>query len=148
MNYNLCDTIGKTLKENKQLVKIDPMYENQYNKNLLYDFSLLDKQNIDSELLAKIKNHCFKDIWLTNRYSFILTTDNVHMSFNYVVGNVFFKAHIVYSNSKNKKVCVIMELVKIELHHKERNSVYNNFTDTEYNEQISYDYNIYDYNIA
>jgi hypothetical protein len=42
-----------------------------------------------------------------------------------------------------------MQLVKIELYHNERHSLYNDFTVTnKYDESIAYDYNIYDYEIA
>ena len=148
-NYILMDTIGKTLKANSQLVKIDPIYVNQYNKNLLFDFTLLDKCNINPDLLTEVKNQCMKSIDLVNRYSFILTTNDIYKSFSHIGGNVFFKAHTVYSNSKNKRVYVIMQLVKIELYQNERHSLYNDFTITnKYNELIGYDYNIYDYEIA
>jgi hypothetical protein len=148
-NYVLMDTIGKTLKANKQLVKIDPHYENSYNKNLLYDFTLLDKCNIDPELLTVVKNQCMKNTDMINRYAFIMTTNDIYKSFSHIGGNVFFKAHTVYSNSKNKRVCVIMQLVKIELYHNERKSLYNDFViANKYDESIAYDYNIYDYEIA
>jgi hypothetical protein len=148
-DYNLCDTIGKTLKANKQLKKVNPMHENSYNKNLLYDFTLLEKHNINPELLTDIKNQCMKYTTLINRYAFILTTNDIYKSFSHISGNVFFKANTVYSNSKNKRVYVIMQLVKIELYHKERNSLYNDFTTkNEYKDLIGYDYDIYDIEIA
>jgi hypothetical protein len=84
------DTIEKTLKSNSQLVKIDPVCENQYNKNLLYDFTLLDKCNINPELLTAVKKQCMKNTDLVNRYAFILTTNDIYKSFDHIGGNIYF----------------------------------------------------------
>lgn len=148
-NYIFKDTIGKTLKANKQLVKIDLSYINKYKKNLLFDFTILDKYNLKAEVLETIKKQSMKYVDIVNRFAFIMTSNDIYNTFDYIGGNVFFKAHTVYSNSKNKRVYVIMQLVKIELYHYSRESLYNNFeVVNEYKEAIGYDYNIYDYEIA
>ena len=148
-SYVFMDTIGKTLKANKQLVKINLPYTSKYNKNLLFDFTLLDKYNIDPEVLETIKKQCMKNVDIVNRLAFIMTSNDIYNTFDYVGGNAFFKAHTVYSNSKNKRVYVIMQLVKIELYHYSRGSLYNDFeVINEYKEASGHDYNIYDYEIA
>lgn len=142
-NYNLLDTIGKTQKSNSALQTGD----NFRNKNYLYDFSLLEKHINDQQILTDIKNQCVKDISITNRFIFVFK-DNAQ--FSYYSGNLFFKAFTVYSDSKNKRVYTIMQLVKIEcLTFKERNSIYEEYkTITEINDQIGFDYEIQDIDIA
>ncbi|HHT96652.1 MAG TPA: hypothetical protein GXZ90_02000 [Clostridiales bacterium] len=148
-DYILLDTMGKTLKANKQLIKAENNLKRKLNKSLLYDFTLLNQFNFDNELLEKLKLDSMKYISILNRYTYTTTTNNLYDEFDYINGNIYFKAIRIYSNKKNKYVYTIMQLVKCELYHASRKTVYNEFkTIKEYKAQTGNDYNLYDYKIS
>ena len=142
-NYILLDTVGKTLKANKQLVKIDKAYENSLNKNHLYDFTLLEQFNIETKILDSLKLDSMKYSHKINRFTLIMSTDNYNKSFEHIIGNVWFKAITVYSDTKQKYIYTIMQLVKCELYHKNRESLYDELEIiNKYEDQIGYENSI------
>jgi len=149
-NYQLLSTLSATQKANS-LDQIPKQYSNKYNKNMLFDFSLLEKHILNTETLAEIKNQCYKycnDI--TSKFVSVFKPCDVFTSFNYYNGNLFFKPFAVYSDSKNKRVYVIMQLVKIEnLFFETRNNIYDDYTVMQtINDQISHECAITDLMIA
>jgi hypothetical protein len=148
--YILGNTIAETLKKNPQLVKINKEFQDKYNKNYLYDFSLLDEHVTDSAALTDIKNQCMKYVSVSNKIAYIFKSSDVFTSFEYYLGNLYFQPTIVYSNSKNKRVYVIMKLIKIEhLVFEERTCIYDEYkVTTEINEQIAYNNESIDCEVA
>ncbi|NLE05246.1 MAG: hypothetical protein GX638_10680 [Crenarchaeota archaeon] len=148
--YNFLETKGKTQKVNN-LQAMPDVYSTKYNKNFLFDFSLLGKHITDKKLLEEIKNICFKNCsGITSRYIPIFKDCDIFRCFDYYTGNLYFKPYSIYSNEKNKRVYVIMRLVKIEnLRIMERHYIYDEFKiEQEINDQIGYDAEIEDINIA
>lgn len=139
-DYILHNTISKTLKVNKQLTKPDKEHESDFNKKHLYDLTLLEQFNIDADLLQKLKNDCMQVANKINPFTVITTTTDFANSFEYIIGNVWFKPIMVY-NREGKLLYTIMKLVKCELYHKYRKSLYNSFDIiSTYQDQISINY--------
>jgi len=148
-NYTLLDTVGKTLKANKELFQIEKYYEDKYKNNYLYDLSLLDDKNISTEDMEDIKKECMKCLTMAFKEVFVWSKSDIYMSFNYFSGSLYFKPTTVYSNAKNKRVYVIMQLVKVDIIFKNRNSLYNDYTVTnEIHETIAYNMESIDLEIA
>jgi len=75
-----------------------------------------------------------------NPFTVITTTTDFANSFEYIIGNVWFKPIMVY-NREGKLLYTIMKLVKCELYHKYRKSLYNSFDIiSTYQDQISINY--------
>lgn len=139
-DYILHNTISKTLKANKQLVKPGKLQECDFNKKHIYDFTLLNKFNIKDDFLQKLKNDCMQVANKINPFTVITTTTDLANSFEYIIGNVWFKPIMVY-NREGKLLYTIMKLVKCELYHKYRKSLYNSFDIiSTYQDQISINY--------
>ncbi len=148
--YNLLNTAAATQKANN-LDKISKQYSNKYNKNMLFDFSLLEKHVSNVETLEEIKNQCFKycsDI--TSKFTAVFKPCDIFTSFDYYSGSLFFKPYSVYSDSKNKYIYVIMQLVKIEnLTFQTRNNIYHDLeTAQTINDQTGHENAVTDCNIA
>jgi len=136
--FNYLDTKGKTQKANNLQANTS---NNRYAKNYLFDFSLLEKHISDSAILQEIENQCMSDCSVSNKMTFVSKQADIFTCFDYYSGNLYFKPYIVYSNSKNKQVYIIMKLVKIEyLTFTERHCIYNEFKTTkEINDHVYID---------
>jgi uncharacterized protein (DUF39 family) len=148
IKYNLLETINKTQKANKLCISNNL---NKYAKNMLFDFFLLEKHITDNSILQEIKNQCFNSCnGVTDKFVYVHAKTDIFESFDYYSGNLYFKPYTVYSNSKNKRVYTIMELVKIEyLTFQERSSLYREFNKTlEINDQIGFNNILEDIEIA
>ena len=148
--YQLLNTATATQKANN-LDKISKQYSNKYNKNFLFDFSLLEKHVSDAETLEEIKNQCYKHCsGITSKFISVFKPCDIFATFDYYSGNLFFKPYSVYSDSKNKRVYVIMQLVKIEnLTFQTCNNIYDDFETIQIiNDQTGFENSITDLNIA
>jgi len=136
--FNYLDTKGKTQKANNVQVSTG---NSQYAKNYLFDFSLLEKYISDSTILQEIEKQCMSDCSVSNKMTFVSKQADIFTCFDYYSGNLYFKPYMVYSNSKNKRVYTIMQLVKIEyLTFNERHCIYDEFKATkEINDHIGVD---------
>ena len=148
--YQLLNTATATQKANN-LDKISKQYSNKYNKNFLFDFSLLEKHISNSDVLTEIKNQCYKHCsGITSKFISVFKPCDIFATFDYYSGNLFFKPYSVYSDSKNKRVYVIMQLVKIEnLTFQTCNNIYDDFETIQIiNDQTGFENSITDCNIA
>ena len=88
-------------------------------------------------------------LWINNDEPLFKNSD-IFTDFNTYSGNLYFKPFPVYSDSKNKQLYIIFQLVKIEhLVFQQRKSLYDEYTiEQEINEQINNNDVIEDINIA
>ena len=128
--YNLQATPAQALKANTQLEKISTEYTNKYNKNLLFDFSILEGHGLSAGKIQEIKNQCMKYCGITSKECFVFDPRGVYGTFEYYSGDILFKPYTVYSDSKNKRIYVIMEAVKADIVFCERKSIYDEFVNT------------------
>lgn len=120
--YNLLKSPTKTAKENNLILT-----KNQFNKNVLYDFSLLDttKQITDKE----------KEYIKTNAIGYISASQKEQMytySFNpfaMVDGIAYYNCIAIY-NTDGKRLYTIMQLKAIKHTSGKRQSVYDKYYDT------------------
>jgi hypothetical protein len=126
--YILRDTIGNIQKANKHLIKPDKQLYYNSSHNYLYDFLLLEEHIKDIAILEEIKMQCMKNTSIINHETYISSQDDIYMSFQCYNGMIYFKPYKVYSESKNKYICIIMDCVYIEYSYAERSRLYNEFT--------------------
>jgi hypothetical protein len=146
-NYILSDSPTKTAKANK----FERPEQRKGNQNYLFDFALLNKTVSNSEYLKDIK-HQVMDYMNSIAFHFVpvFKNSNVCTDYDTYYGNLYFKPYPVYSDSKNKQLYIIFQLIKIEhLAFQQRNSVYDEYTTVqEINEQIADNDMIEEINIA
>ena len=146
-NYVLYDSLTKTAQANK----FERPEQGKGNQRYLFDFALLDKTVSNSEYLKDIKQQVMDHM---NSIAFhfvpVFKNSDVCKDYDTYYGNLYFKPFPVYSDTKNKQVYIIFQLVKIEhLAFQQRESVYDEYTTVqEINEQIDNNDVIEDINIA
>ena len=125
-NYILSDSPAKTAKTNK----FERPEQGKGNQRYLFDFSLLNKTVSNSEYLKDIKQQVMDHM---NSVAFhfvpVFKNSDVCIDYDTYYGNLYFKPYPVYSDSKNKQLYIIFQLVKIEhLAFQKRNSIYEEYT--------------------
>ena len=146
-NYVLYDSLTKTAQANH----LERPEQGKGNPHYLFDFALLDKTIFNSNYLKEIKEQAMKNTFsITSQFVPVFKNSDIYTDFNTYSGNLYFKPFPVYSDSKNKQLYIIFQLVKIEhLAFQKRNSIYDEYTTIqEINEQIDNNDQIEDINIA
>lgn len=131
--YKLFKTVKKTAKENNLIVAED----NIATTKTLFDFSELEKLDIQEWEKDIIKSDALKNVCSYNKESFYGAE---YDKFTSCIGRALFIPHKVFEQKSGKHLYNIMQFVMINHTHSERKSIYDLWenTNTEYKTLYSY----------
>lgn len=131
--YKLFKTVKKTAKENNLIVAEN----NIATTKTLFDFSELEKLDIQEWEKDIVKSDALKSVCSFNKESFYGAEYDNYTS---CIGMALFIPHKVFEQKSGKHLYNIMQFVKINHTHSERKSVYDSWknTNTEYKSLYSY----------